>query len=54
MYNETEMYVYVDFGDKLDQQFFNKTNFEFNIANLHKKTPFVQIGNHVFKGKQIY
>ncbi|XP_065169979.1 LOW QUALITY PROTEIN: uncharacterized protein [Atheta coriaria] len=50
-FKDEEEYLLLGFKDPVEQKFFNKPNLFFKIVNLHTKTPYIQIGNHVFRAK---
>lgn len=50
-YEETEVYLYMDFKGRLPANTFNSEIY-FNIANLNTKHPLVQLGHSVFYGKK--
>lgn len=45
-----DIYLFLDFNGKLEQDFFKNPDVFFKIVNLQKKNPMVQLENFTFRG----
>ncbi|KAI4457475.1 transcription initiation factor iiic tfiiic polypeptide 6-related [Holotrichia oblita] len=49
--DDKEIYLFLDLNDKLDQNFFQKSDIFFKMVNINSDYPLVQVGNFVFEGR---